>query len=85
MSDEIYIPGEWKCPMCSFVMFHSVINAETGQIGHETVPAAKPCPNGCGEMDRVKWKDACKEAREHVCKFAEENMALKKRLAVYEN
>ena len=52
----VYVPGQYHCAICDFSQTQRIVNASTGQIGAKIDPLPQICPNGCGMMDRVTWK-----------------------------
>lgn len=58
-----FIPGEYKCPKCGFVLLSSVMSAETGDISANR-SADQVCPNDGTRMEPVTWEAAAREARD---------------------
>lgn len=59
-----YIPGEYRCQKCGFVLMSSVMNPETGDVGANQ--ERPKCPNDGALMYRVTWAQAAREARDHA-------------------
>jgi len=65
MNDEsIYVPGEWTCDACGFVVVKSVIIASTGDIMADASAHVEACPNDGTAMRQVTWREALTEARD---------------------
>lgn len=58
---DVFRPGVMRCAKCQFRLIRNVLYAQTGDIGVGT-SETEPCPNGCGPLWPVTWKDECKEA-----------------------
>lgn len=58
---DVFRPGVMRCAKCQFRLIRNVLYAQTGNIGVGT-SETEPCPNGCGPLWPVTWKDECKEA-----------------------
>jgi hypothetical protein len=50
-----------RCAKCSFRLIRNVLHAGDGTIGAGT-SETEPCPNGCGPLWPVTWKEECQAA-----------------------
>ncbi len=66
MIDEslVYVPGEWFCRACGFRLHSRVLDTVSGEIVADASTASELCPNGCGTLERVTWKQEALKARE---------------------
>lgn len=57
--DNIYAPGEWRCPKCNFALSKLTIFTRSGDVGVSERDAidAEPCPNDGTAMVRVRWRE----------------------------
>lgn len=73
MNDLIFVPGEWFCKTCNCRLHKRFIDARSGAVGVDPlldqVQPAEKCPNECGNMSRVTWKQEALELRELVEKM----------------
>ncbi|MGJ5163208.1 hypothetical protein [Bradyrhizobium sp. HKCCYLR1051] len=53
---DVYIPGVWRCPKCSFSLLQSNLNAADGSVTARDEPG-DTCPNCNGPLWRVTWKE----------------------------
>lgn len=53
----VYVPGLWKCAKCSFQLFQSSLNANTGAVSIRDDPGDK-CPNCTTPLWRVTERQA---------------------------
>lgn len=77
VAEEQYVPGEWTCDACGFVMIKSIINAHSGNVGRDIGDHVECCPNDGMAMRRITMMEALREARDLT-------MDLGKRLRVAE-
>jgi len=59
----LYVPGEWHCTRCGFVLTKSILAFDKGEILANTSPVAEGCPNCNVPLERVKTLEALREAR----------------------
>lgn len=52
----VYVPGQWRCGKCGFVLTKSILFAKDGAVGPD-LGQAEPCPNDGDPMERALWKD----------------------------
>lgn len=60
---DIYAPGEWRCPQCSFCLSKMTLNVKSGDVGvsgHD-VFNGEPCPNDGTPMVKVTWRERAGE------------------------
>lgn len=53
----VHVPGQWRCAKCKFVVHKMVMCASTGNVGLKADTKTEPCPNGCGPLWPVTWKE----------------------------
>ena len=70
-------PGEWVCPVCSFLLHKRILQAETGLVGINTKDESELCPNDGATMRRFTWKEVAELAEDAARRFAEEAVALR--------
>lgn len=51
---EVYVPGQWRCAKCKFVLQQANLNANTGTVTARDVTGDK-CPNCNSPLWRVTW------------------------------
>lgn len=56
--DDKFVPGLFKCGKCNCIMSCNTIYMGSGTIGANSEP--RQCPNECGPMWRVTWKEHAK-------------------------
>lgn len=78
MSDQIQ-PGVMRCAKCNLRMLHSSLNAQTGSITANSDPVR--CPNDCGPMWHVTWKQEAIEAQAEAVKAFDKIADLERQLA----
>lgn len=59
LEEDQYIPGIHRCAKCKFRLISQSIDVKTGTIGANDKPS--DCPNGCGPMWRVTYKESYKD------------------------
>lgn len=71
LSSDVIAPGIMRCAGCGFVLTKNSINMATGTI---TAGDSKTetCPNGCGPLRPVTWKEQALEMRDSSEKWFEE-------------
>lgn len=82
MSDNqemIYVPGLLKCVKCNCVLHHRILYVKSGETGPNTKPEI--CPNECGPMWRVTWKDRAVELMKTCEELFERNKLLETKQA----
>lgn len=52
---DVYVPGILRCAKCEFQLVRSILSASTGDVRPGT-SETEPCPNGCGPLWPVTWK-----------------------------
>lgn len=53
------IPGEQQCVTCGFSLSKLVMRASDGAIGVNAAAPLEECPNGCGFLVAVTWRQGC--------------------------
>jgi hypothetical protein len=67
----VYALGEMRCAKCKFKLFRRTLYVKSGAIGPGT-NETEPCPNGCGPLWPVTWKEAAWEMGDRLeAMFAE--------------
>lgn len=55
--DETNVPGQWQCPVCMFHLSSNFLSASTGAVAPNTDLQAEACPNGCGPLAKLTWRE----------------------------
>lgn len=76
---NIYADGIWRCPKCELRVVSSFISSQNGNTAPNNEP--QKCPNNCGSMWRITWKQEALSARKIAGDIFEEIFDLKARLA----
>lgn len=63
LREQVFRPGVMRCAKCSFRLIRNVLYVASGTVGAGT-SETEPCPNGCGPLWPVTWKDECKASDE---------------------
>lgn len=74
------VPGLMHCAKCKFQLVRTNLyfsNGTTGPGDNKT----EPCPNGCGPLWPVTWKEDALDSRKKLDELFDENQALKKSLS----
>lgn len=71
LESSIMAPGIMRCAKCSFVLTKNIINMSAGTITAGD-SKSEPCPNGCGPLWPVTWKEQALQARDDSEKWFEE-------------
>lgn len=81
---SLYVPGQWRCPKCSFTLYQRTLNAKDGTVTARDTPG-EPCPNCATPLWRMTWQQNCEELEERCIeaiedrrKLEEENARLRK-------
>lgn len=75
-----YVPGEWKCDACDFVVSKNVMHMANGVIAPQMADCVEACPNDGTLLRRVRWDEACREARDEAVKIGIENQKIRRGL-----
>jgi hypothetical protein len=59
-ADQVFVPGQWRCPKCKFVLSQMNLNASDGAVTARD-DAGDNCPNCDKPLWRVTWKDDAME------------------------
>ncbi|MFY1021160.1 hypothetical protein [Ectopseudomonas khazarica] len=73
---ESFIPGQMHCAKCKFQLTKRVICMGSGTIGAGD-NKTEPCPNGCGNLWPVTWKQADQENQEIIGRLCDEQRELR--------
>lgn len=73
---ESFIPGQMHCAKCKFQLTKRVICMGSGTIGAGD-NKTEPCPNGCGPLWPVTWKQADQENQEIIGRLCDEQRELR--------
>ena len=84
LSSAVIAPGIMRCAGCGFVLTKNSINMAAGTI---TAGDSKtePCPNGCGPLWPVTWKEQAIEMRDSSEQWFEELQEARQRIAELES
>jgi len=82
--EDHIVPGEMHCAKCKFKLFRKVLNVAMGAVGMGT-NETEPCPNGCGPLWPVTWKQLAYDQGEQINKLWDENKILKSALGYHIN
>ncbi|MFI8981472.1 hypothetical protein [Ectopseudomonas khazarica] len=73
---ESFIPGQMHCAKCKFQLTKKVLCMGSGTIGAGDNKTG-PCPNGCGPLWPVTWKQADQENQEIIGRLCDEQRELR--------
>ncbi len=76
-----FIPGVMHCAKCKFQLTKRVLCMGSGTIGAGD-NKTEPCPNGCGPLWPVTWKQADDENQEIIGRLCDENRELRADLQI---
>ncbi|WP_322979143.1 hypothetical protein [Pseudomonas sp. C11] len=76
---DSFIPGQMHCAKCKFQLTKRVICMGSGTIGAGD-NKTEPCPNGCGPLWPVTWKQADQENQEIIGRLCDEQRELRAQL-----
>lgn len=79
----IIAPGIMRCAGCGFVLTKNSINMAAGTITAGD-SKSEPCPNGCGPLWPVTWKEQALQMRDDSEKWFEELQEANRRIAELE-
>ncbi|MCW4985685.1 MULTISPECIES: ead/Ea22-like family protein [Enterobacter] len=71
LSSAVIAPGIMRCAGCGFVLTKNSINMAAGTITAGN-SKTEPCPNGCGPLWPVTWKEQAIEMRDSSEQWFEE-------------
>lgn len=57
-----YVPGLYRCAKCFFVLLSKKLYVKSGTVGPNE--KSDDCPNGCGPLWRVTWKERAEQLRQ---------------------
>jgi hypothetical protein len=70
------VPGAMRCAKCNFRLQRNNMYMQSGTIGPGD-NNTEPCPNGCGPLWPVTWKEDALEGDKRLMELFEENQKLK--------
>lgn len=73
------VPGVLRCGKCNFQLNKVSLCMNTGSVGAGS-NATEPCPNGCGNLWQVSWKQWAEEHAASAERFFLEAQELKRKL-----
>jgi hypothetical protein len=76
----IYVPGQWRCAKCGFVLNQRWLNAGDGSVTARDEPGEK-CPNDGSPLWRTTWRDEAMELGQRLEEEFTRRGALEERLA----
>jgi len=74
------VPGALRCAKCQFQLTKTIICMKSGTTGAGD-NKTEPCPNGCGPLWPVTWKQWAKEMDEQAGRYFYELKAAEAKLA----
>lgn len=57
MNSLIYVPGEWICDRCKFIIQNHFLQAQTGGVFVNNRDIDELCPNDGQRLRRYTWKE----------------------------
>lgn len=79
MVAENLVPGVMRCAKCEFQLVRTNLYVNSGTTGPGD-SKTEPCPNGCGPLWPVTWKQWAEEAQKTAERFFEEAKAERAKL-----
>ena len=73
------VPGVVQCAKCSFQLHRTNLHMSNGTTSAGTSDT-EPCPNGCGPLWPVTWKQWAEEASATAERFFDESKEAKKKV-----
>lgn len=64
--EAIYVPHQWKCAMCGFVVSKMLLRASDGAVGIDRREIQDVCPNDGTSLTRVTWEESALESGERA-------------------
>lgn len=84
LESSVIAPGIMRCAKCSFVLTKNSINMSAGTITAGD-SKSEPCPNGCGPLWPVTWREQALQARDDSEQWFEDLQAAKARITELES
>jgi hypothetical protein len=60
-AEDVYVPGNWTCVKCGFVLYQQTLCTRTGEIGVTIADvmqmSGEMCPNDGEPMRRTTWRE----------------------------
>jgi len=63
---EPQMPGAWICPKCKCCVQKSIMHTGDGAITADTSPINQVCPNNCGLMRPLTWREVNEDLSERA-------------------
>lgn len=79
MTDNL-VPGVMRCAKCEFQLVRTNLYVNSGTFGPGD-SKTEPCPNGCGPLWPVTWRQWAEEAQKTAERFFDEAKAERANLA----
>lgn len=73
--DEFDAPGQYQCPVCMFHLSSNFLNSTTGTVS-PNVKDHEPCPNGCGPLARLTWREVGESCQRQLIQVSKRLFAL---------
>lgn len=81
LSQDVYLPGTWKCGKCGFEQNNRVLNVQTGNVTAPRLEEVQVCPNDGELMRRVKWREASEDNYRFATSLLDERDQLRQDIA----
>lgn len=79
IDDLVYVPGDWVCPDCFFILHSRTLSAMSGAVGiNQDEP--EPCPRCHVAMRQMTYKQDAEMANRLALDLAKQNQQLLDRL-----
>lgn len=66
-----YVPGRMVCDGCQFQLTTTIMNVATGGFGAPIAPSPEPCPNGCGPLRSLTWRESDEQTTKNLMRVLE--------------
>jgi hypothetical protein len=63
LASLVYVPGQWHCPNCKFILTKSILYAKSGNIG-VNFHCDEKCPNDGTPMEPRMWEQDARQMAE---------------------
>ncbi|MFS7186030.1 hypothetical protein AB6848_11215 [Serratia proteamaculans] len=80
LESSVLVPGALRCAKCQFQLTKTIICMKSGTTSAGN-NKTEPCPNGCGPLWPVTWKQWAKEMDEQAGRYFDELKAAEAKLA----
>ncbi|WP_445222224.1 hypothetical protein ACKWRH_21450 [Bradyrhizobium sp. Pa8] len=82
-AEQLYVPGQWRCPKCSFTLNQFNLNASDGSVTTRD-EAGDKCPNCNSPLWRMTWRQDAMEMAERLANEVQLRRAAEERVKVLE-